>query len=270
MSSTTDNASSIAIVLLTFNRVELLRQCVGNVLSRTSAATSEIVIWDNGSDDGTDDFLAGLSDPRVRVVRSRSNVGMVAYGRAFALTSSPYLVQLDDDVVDAPDHWDATLLEAFEKLQGIGYLAADVEDEPMDRLSHERHRVHRYDDAVVNGLRILKGPTGGWCTITSRRIYDEVGGLPTRSRRTYFSTDTVYVHRLRDHGYEVAILPSLRVTHRGDRLGDRPAPAKEQFFRREERIDRLKDAAKRMLLLIPGMRSANARRGWFRKPGRRA
>jgi GT2 family glycosyltransferase len=269
MSSKTDNTSSIAIVLLTFNRLELLRQCVENVLSCTSPATGEIVIWDNGSNDGTEGFLASLSDPRVRLVRTGSNVGMVAYGRAFALTSSPYLIQLDDDVVDAPDRWDATLLEAFERLHGFGYLATDVEDDPTDRLSHERHRVHRYDDAVVNGVRVLKGPTGGWCTITSRSIYDEVGGLPTRSRQTYFSTDTVYVHKLREHGYEVGILPSLRVTHRGDRLGSRPAPAKEQFFRREERIDRLKDAVKRVLLLVPGMRSANARRGWFHEPGKR-
>jgi GT2 family glycosyltransferase len=270
MGSTADNTSSIAIVMLTFNRLELLRRCVTNVLSRTSAATAEILIWDNGSDDGTDAFLGTLSDPRLRVVSSASNVGMVAYGRAFAMTTSPYLVQLDDDVVEAPEHWDATLLAAFERLDGIGYLAADVEDDPEDRLSHERHRVHRYHDVVVNGLRILKGPTGGWCTITSRRIYDEVGGLPTRSRRTYFSTDTIYVHSLREHGYEVAILPSLRVTHRGDRLGDRPAPAKEQFFRREERIDRVKDAVKKVLLLIPGVRTANARRGWFHEPGRRA
>ena len=117
---------------------------------RTSPATAEIVIWDNGSTDGTDGFLSGLSDPRVRLVRTGSNVGMVAYGRAFALTSSPYLIQLDDDVVDAPDSWDATLLEAFERLEGFGYLATDVADDPMDRLSHERHRVHRYDDVVVN------------------------------------------------------------------------------------------------------------------------
>ena len=43
----------IAIVVLTHNRVELLRKCVENVLLRTSGETREIVIWDNGSTDGT-------------------------------------------------------------------------------------------------------------------------------------------------------------------------------------------------------------------------
>ena len=37
----------IAVVVLTHNRAELLRQCVENVLQRTSGRDQEIVIWDN-------------------------------------------------------------------------------------------------------------------------------------------------------------------------------------------------------------------------------
>ena len=43
----------IAVVVLTHNRVHLLPKCVENVLLRTSAATREIVIWNNASTDGT-------------------------------------------------------------------------------------------------------------------------------------------------------------------------------------------------------------------------
>ena len=60
----------IAVVVLTHNRVHLLQQCVENVLLRTSAATREIVIWDNASTDGTADYLQSLVDPRIRVVAS--------------------------------------------------------------------------------------------------------------------------------------------------------------------------------------------------------
>src|SRR3954464_3169229 len=61
---------SIAVVVLTHNRAHLLRECVENVLLRTSDATHEIVIWDNASTDGTADFLDSLTDVRVRVVHS--------------------------------------------------------------------------------------------------------------------------------------------------------------------------------------------------------
>src|SRR6185436_13598613 len=98
----------IAIVVLTHNRVDLLRKCVENVLLRTSDETREIVIWDNGSTDGTPEYLGTLTDPRLRVLRSETNVGHNGYARAFRHTSAHYMVELDDDVVSAPPGWDAT------------------------------------------------------------------------------------------------------------------------------------------------------------------
>ena len=41
---------------------------------------------------------------------------MNAYARAIALTSQDYLVELDDDVVEAPHRWDETLLDAFRRI----------------------------------------------------------------------------------------------------------------------------------------------------------
>ena len=116
------------------------------MLLRTSDQTREIVIWDNGSTDGTADYLATIEDPRFKVLRSEANVGHNGYARSFRQTSSAYLVELDDDVTNAPARWDATLREAFDRLPGVGYLAADLEDDPNDEASRYRHeyRVHEY------------------------------------------------------------------------------------------------------------------------------
>ena len=92
----------VAVVVLTHNRVHLLPKCVDNVLRRTSEATREIVIWNNASTDETAVYLDSLDDPRITVVHSERNIGQNAYAEAFRLTSAPYLVELDDDVVDAP------------------------------------------------------------------------------------------------------------------------------------------------------------------------
>ena len=79
----------IALVVLTHERVHLLRQCVENVLARTSPSTREIVIWNNGSTDGTRAFLDTLDDPRITVVHSERNVGINGYARSFAMTTAP-------------------------------------------------------------------------------------------------------------------------------------------------------------------------------------
>ena len=147
-------------MVLTHNRAELLRKCVENVLLRTSAATREIVIWDNGSTDGTPEYLASLDDPRMRVLRSETNVGHNGYARASATTTLPYMVELDDDVVNAPPGWDATLLDAFDRLPRSGFLAADIENDPNDEASHWRHRIraHEYTPVEENGVSLLVGP----------------------------------------------------------------------------------------------------------------
>ena len=74
---------TIAMVVVTYDRVHLLRQCVEQVLSRTSEATREIVIWDNASTDGTGEYLDAIDDPRITVVRNERNVGVNAYALSF-------------------------------------------------------------------------------------------------------------------------------------------------------------------------------------------
>src|SRR3954451_4853999 len=79
----------IAIVVLTHNRAHLVSKCVENELLRTSDATQEIVIWDKASTDATAEYLATLTDPRIRVIRSEENIGQNAYVRALRGSSWP-------------------------------------------------------------------------------------------------------------------------------------------------------------------------------------
>ncbi len=118
-------------------------------------------------------------DTRVRVVRSEKNIGQNGYARGFAMTSAKYLVELDDDVVDAPLEWDAMLLDAYRRLPDVGFLAADLEDDPHDIAADYRYRIrpHEYVSVHENGVRLLKGPTGGGCAMTARDLYDRVGGF---------------------------------------------------------------------------------------------
>jgi GT2 family glycosyltransferase len=182
------------------------------------------------------------------------------------MTRSPYILQLDDDVIDAPPDWDARLLSAFRRMPRMGWLAADVEDDRSDRVSFDRHHKDTYIEETVAGTALLVGPTGGWCTLTSRAIYDEIGGLPDEHRFVYFCTDAVYVKKIEKAGYRYGILPELRVRHSGDRAGAQPPPLKAEFHDHQALIARRKDTIKRVLLVVPGIRAANKRYGWFHEP----
>lgn len=258
---------SIAIVVLTHGREHLLRQCVENVLSRASAATKEIVIWDNASGDGTPAYLGGLQDPRTRVVHHPLNIGHNAYPEAFALTNARYLIELDDDIIDAPTDWDLTLLRAFQGLPRMGFLSTGLVDHPHDtaaRLMYHLNR-DRYRPHQENGMNLLLGPTGGYCAMTSRVIYDEVGGFH-RERGSFFEEDGRYAAAVARAGYRTGTLEDLKLSHAGGPYFSAQSREKLQYYETYRRHVLRKAAIKRVVLSIPGVAALNRRREWFKSP----
>jgi rhamnopyranosyl-N-acetylglucosaminyl-diphospho-decaprenol beta-1,3/1,4-galactofuranosyltransferase len=258
----------IAIAMITHNRVGLLRQCVENVLARASQATTEIVIWDNASTDGTAEYLKTLTDPRITVVNSTVNVGMNGYARGFQMTAAPYFVDLDDDVVDAPQDWDRILLDAYRRVPEVGFLAADLVQDPYDPPSRLRHHARRdeYHEYSLNGVRLIEGPTGGWCAITERVLAERAGGFRERPGEVFWLEDAEYVNRLAGLGYRAAILADLRVHHTGGARHAYQSPEKLEVWRREWRRVARRQTAKRVLLGVPLVAQLNARYGWFQPP----
>jgi GT2 family glycosyltransferase len=263
-----ERQGDVAVVVLTHNRAHLLPKCVENVLLRTSAATREIVIWNNASSDETAVYLDSLDDPRITVVHSERNIGQNAYAEAFRQTSAPYLVELDDDVVDAPEGWDDTLLDAFVRLPSIGFLAADLEEDPHDEASYVRHHVrpHEYTLVEENGVRLLRGPTGGGCAMTSRELNERVGGFRQDKKRVFWLEDQAYIADIERLGFGAAVLADLRVHHTGGPYYTKASREKETYWRLYERRLARRARVKAALYRIPFVPRLNRRFGWFQPP----
>jgi GT2 family glycosyltransferase len=262
------SAATIAVVVLTHNRVHLLRKCVEQVLWRVSPLTTEIVIWNNASVDGTRDYLDGLEDRRLTVVHSTANIGQNAYARAFDLTAADYLVEVDDDVVEAPLEWDAILLDAYRRLPQIGYLAADLEDDPHDVATHYRYRIrpHEYTESEVNGVRLLNGPPGGACAMTSRELYRRAGGFRQHPKLVFWQEEPAYMTDINKLGYGHAVLADLKVHHTGGAYYGATSPDKEAFWAAYWKRRARRQAVKKLVFHLPFFRRANARFGWFVPP----
>jgi GT2 family glycosyltransferase len=260
----------ISVIVLTHNRAHLLKRCVEDVLLRTSPATTEIVIWDNASEDETAAYLAGLDDPRITIVTHEENIGTNAYASAVPLTSQPYIVEVDDDVIEAPRNWDQTLLEAFESIPGIGYLVADLKEDPNDSayqyLKHVKERGNVLVPKQVAGFRILEGPTGSGCAMTSRAVYDEVGGFRRHKKLVFWHEAAAYVEDVRRLGYRTAFLEDLKVWHAGSPYYSEPSRAKLEFHEHRERIEARKNLVKKFILAMPFLTSLNNRHRWFDPP----
>ncbi len=69
-------AIQIGVLIPTFNRATYLALAVKSILSQ-SYRNLKIIVIDNGSTDGTVEFMATISDPRVRYIVNEKNIGMI-------------------------------------------------------------------------------------------------------------------------------------------------------------------------------------------------
>ena len=116
--------NKVAAVVVTYNRLELLRQCVEEL--RNQSATCDILIVDNASTDGTARWLA--SQPDLNYRNTGSNLGGAGgfnYGMRWAVeVGYDYVWVMDDDTLPQPDTLQK-LMEADEVLNGnYGWLSS--------------------------------------------------------------------------------------------------------------------------------------------------
>jgi len=96
-------AIHVGVLIPTFNRASYLRLAVNSALNQ-SYSNLEIIVIDNGSADGTAQFMASISDPRVRYVVNEKNIGMIgSINKGIALLSDEVewcTILSDDDLLD--------------------------------------------------------------------------------------------------------------------------------------------------------------------------
>lgn len=120
----------IAAVVVTYNRLELLKQCAECVLAQ--AAPCELLVVDNASTDGTGEWARELADenPRVHYLNTGVNLGGAGgfnLGMRWAAEKGySHIWLMDDDTLPKPDALER-LLDADRLLGGeYGYLASVV------------------------------------------------------------------------------------------------------------------------------------------------
>ncbi|GAB6900429.1 glycosyltransferase family 2 protein [Kineosporia succinea] len=93
----TTHRPAVTVCIPTFNRRELLARSLRSVLDQ-SWEDAEIIVSDNASTDGTEDYVRSLDDPRLRYDRLPSNIGLFGnLSRCLGLGSGRYRVVLPDD-----------------------------------------------------------------------------------------------------------------------------------------------------------------------------
>jgi GT2 family glycosyltransferase len=221
---------SVCIIIVHYKGLDILKKCLESVFS-TNYRNFQVTLVDNGSNDGSNEFVARFYDRKIRLIRSDVNLGFVA-GNNLALrqVSADYIVLLNDDVIVDPG-WLVELVYEAEEDRSIGAC------QPKLR-SLQDPKYFEYNGACGGMLDIYGVP------LTRGRIfdlaekdsgqYDKTAEIFWASGAALFLRDSVirevglldemfYAHmeeidlcwRMRLAGYRVLSVPKSTVYHLG-------------------------------------------------------
>ena len=95
-----------SVIIPLYNKAPYVRKTVESVLGQTFG-DYELIIVDNGSNDGSHEIVAAFTDHRIKIVCLEENVGVSnARNKGVSLASAPQITFLDAD-----DWWEPTFLE---------------------------------------------------------------------------------------------------------------------------------------------------------------
>ena len=194
----------ISIVVLTWNR----RDCLIETLSNLSSLEAEIVVVDNGSEDGTSQAVAKYF-PDCQLVSLSENLGTVARNDGISKASGDIIITLDDDVRSLTQDGIQQVIKSFENPK-LGALTFKVINPGTGKTRDwvHRQRISCADDTF---------PT---YEITEGAVAFRAGALKDSGlyRNDYFISheglDLAY--RLLNSGWEIYHNGSITVEHYHD------------------------------------------------------
>ena len=220
-------ASGLASIIVPCrDQLPFTRECLKSLAEHTTAPW-ELVIVDDGSRDGTADYLNALQDAdpkRVAVVTHTASQGFpTSCNHGLEAARGDYLVLLNNDTVVTHgwlDHLIA-LAESDPEIGMVGPVSNYVS--PPQLIPEVSYRsldkMHAFA-AVWRGKRLgqwmLCEKLSGFCLLIKRAAYEKLGGLDERFGLGFFDDDDLCL-RARKAGYKLAVAIDCFVHHFGSR-----------------------------------------------------
>lgn len=228
-----------SVVILNWNGEQTLRQFLPSVLAHTQSENVEIVVADNGSTDGSLNFLQ--TQP-VRLIKLEQNYGFAeGYNRAIEQVDAEYVVLLNSDVEVTPQWLDRMLdymdahpkvmaaqpkvlswhsKQQYEKgkVSAIRFEHAGAAGGMMDILGYPyckgRLMTHLEEDhGQYDEVSPIFWATGA-CLLIRTQVYKEIGGLDANFFAHQEEIDLCW-RLLNQYPFSVFSLPFSVVYHVG-------------------------------------------------------
>ncbi len=217
------SAPVTSIIMLTLNQLNLTKDCLASIEAHTPEPY-EIIVVDNGSSDGTVDYLRSYAaaHANVRLITNSENLGFaMGNNQGLAVAKGDYVLLLNNDTVVTPG-WLGRMLDVCRRNPATGIvgpmsnyvsgpqLVTGVtyrDGAELVAFAEQWAEAHRGQSQPI--MRVV-----GFCLLARRAVIDAIGGLDVRFPSGNFEDDDFCV-RAALAGFEARIAKDVFIHHVG-------------------------------------------------------
>jgi len=201
--------------MVTYNRIEMTRQCVASLFDTADKDLYSLIIVDNGSTDGTVEYLQSLSHPNLEdIIFLPENTGTAsALNQVWKIGEQrgQHVGKIDNDVVFLSTPWLNQMTYVLDTVVDVGLVGLkrkDLEEKPNHTDAFYRTNLYVMPN---NKVIELSHHVMGTCWLVANHALKKLGGL--RQLSVYGFDDAIYCSRMAIAGYYVAFIPDLVIDH---------------------------------------------------------
>lgn len=215
--------SLTSIIILTHNQLEHTQLCLQSIEQYTPQRF-DLIIVDNGSTDGTLDYLRKYTNYRnnVHVIANKENLGFAAgNNQGLAVAGGNFLLLLNNDTI-VTEGWLTNMLSVFERYSDVGIVGPvsnnvsgpqQIKEVSYQSLEKMHHFAGEWSAAHIGQTKENQS-VAGFCLLTKREVIDRIGGLDEQFESGGFEDDD-FCLRAAAAGYKTRIAQDSFIHHTG-------------------------------------------------------
>ncbi|NLA39741.1 MAG: glycosyltransferase [Methanomicrobiales archaeon] len=217
------DSSDVSIIIPVYNAIDFTIACIEKIYSVQNKASFEIIVVDNGSQDGTPERLQALAKEKdkltyYRLESNRGFSGGVNFG--FKKAKGRFLVILNNDTLPT-DNWLDLLIAAFEKDPTLGIVSPMTnyvgEGPQLDyaAINIKPNEIDNYAKTILDrGFCYEPNRLVFFCVMIRKAVIDQIGYLDEGYLKGNFEDDDFNLRAILS-GFRLGISQNAFVYHHG-------------------------------------------------------